>query len=134
MHMAMSYIDTYVNMRKPMLFVDICDTIPSSFKLSDFAEHFDDKGIDVVLLGWDHISETVFDFEDRIVSIKEELSHKNCPVAVMFMGLHAYTEEMQKAVIDLHETTPHMVFGYIGNHDSLADLSQEFINIFEIFD
>ena len=117
-----------------MLFVDICDTIPSSFKLSDFAGHFDDKGIDVVLLGWDHISETVFDFEDRIVSIKEELSHKDRPVAVMFMGLHAYTEEMQKAVIDLHQTTHHMVFGYIGNHDGFADLSQEFINIFEIFD
>jgi len=126
---SMRHIELFTSQRMPMLFVDEGD-----FSLTDFVEHFENKGTEVIVMGWEHKDETVFDFEERVIQIKETLRQKDKPVAVIFTGLHSYTPEMQQAILDIHFTTEHMVFGNICNHDNFVELSREFIDIFTIVD
>lgn len=129
MNNSMRHIELFTSQRMPMLFVDVGD-----FNLNDFVKHFENKGTEVIVMGWDYKDETVFDFEDRVMAIEETLRQKNKPVAIIFTGLHSYTPEMQQAILDIHFTTEHMVFGNICNHDNFVELSREFIDTFTIVD
>lgn len=126
---SMRHIELFTSQRMPMLFVDEGD-----FSLTDFVDHFEKKGTEVIVMGWEHKDETVFDFEERVIEIEETLRHKDKPVAVIFTGLHSYTPEMQQAILDIHFTTEHMVFGNICDHDNFVELSREFIDTFTIVD
>lgn len=126
---SMRHIELFTSQRMPMLFVDEGD-----FSLTDFVEHFENKGTEVIVMGWEHKDETVFDFEERVIEIEETLRQKDKPVAVIFTGLHSYTSEMQQAILDIHFTTEHMVFGNICDHDNFGELSREFIDNFTIVD
>lgn len=120
-------IDSYTSMRMPMIFVDIGD-----FSLNSFVEHFEKKGTEVLVLQWDYKNESVFDFEERVESVDSLLLEKENPVVVMFTELHAYTPEMQQAVLDIHLSTDHMVFGNICDYENLVGLEQNFIDTFTI--
>jgi hypothetical protein len=126
---SLKLVEYYTSQRIPMLFVD-----PLDFDINVFVEHFQQKGTEVIVMAWDAEKESVIDFDFRVTDIGEFLVSKNKPVAVIFMGLHAYGPEMQQAVLDVHFNSEHMVFGHICDHENLVGLCQEFIDTFTVID